>query len=380
MTWNPDFATEELSRVAATAVDTDNGIVTEAASANPSEHQPSEDPALSAHLAQQSHEEDPAPSSNMSLCADPVPPAKATISDIPEASQDAGASGSATSPYMVGTEASNQRPTHSGKSLELLGLAGVKVTRRVNLKMGRSRRDDGDEYEDSGVEGSADEMEVDSEPKEKQSRPPRKKRRIVSAATIGSEEEPAPKGPKRKPKADQERKDKWPTYVSRPRCSRCMRSGLRCRSFVLPQRGPPRFTCEHCHQRKQQCPLTAPRRLAYSQGQLLDGGELSMDVDEEEETPAPVASKRKPQRVSERGEGTEKKKGKGKAKESRKGKGKRKEVEQVEVIEKGKGKGARKGKDKGKGKAKAVEEEEDGEEKVVKVEDDDEEVEWTTGK
>src|SRR5258707_1058517 len=44
--------------------------------------------ALSAHLAQQSHEEDPAPSSNMSLRADPVPPAKATISDIPEASQD----------------------------------------------------------------------------------------------------------------------------------------------------------------------------------------------------------------------------------------------------------------------------------------------------
>src|SRR5258707_14818121 len=266
------FATEELSRVAATAVDTDNGIVTESASANPSEHQPSEDPALSAHPSQQSHEEDPAPSSNMSLRADPVPPAEATISDIPEASQDAGASGSATSPNMVGTEASNQRPTHSGKSLELLGLAGMKVTRRVNLKMGRSRRDDGDEYEDSGVEGSADEMEVDSEPKEKQSRPPRKKRRIVSAATIGSEEEPAPKGPKRKPKADEERKDKWPTYVSRPRCSRCMRSGLRSRTFVLPQRGPPRFACEHCHQRKQQCPLTAPRRLAYSQGQLLDGG------------------------------------------------------------------------------------------------------------
>src|SRR5258705_5558394 len=54
------------------------------------------------------------------------------------------------------------------------------------------------------------------------------------------------------------------------------------RSTLFPYttlfRSPPRFACEHCHQRKQQCPLTAPRRLAYSQGQLLDGGESSMDV------------------------------------------------------------------------------------------------------
>src|SRR5258705_12615809 len=84
------------------------------------------------------------------------------------------------------------------------------------------------------MEASADEMEVDRAPKESQSRP-RKRRRIVSAATIGSEEDPAPKAPKRKPKADEGRKDGWPTYISRPRCTRCMRRGLRCRSFVLPQ-------------------------------------------------------------------------------------------------------------------------------------------------
>src|SRR5258705_184474 len=127
----------------------------------------------------------------MSPRADPVPPAEATISNVPEASQDAGASVLATSPSHGGTGPSAQRPTDSGKSLELLGLAGVKTRRWVTLKVGRGRKDDGDEYEDSGMEASADEMEVEMASKASQSRPPKKKRRVVSAATIGSDEEPA---------------------------------------------------------------------------------------------------------------------------------------------------------------------------------------------
>src|SRR5258705_424594 len=217
------------------------------------------------------------------------------------------------SPRQGGTGPLAQRPTHSGKSLELLGLAGVKTRRRVTLKVGRGRKDDGDEYEDSGMEASADEVEVDRAPKASQSRPPKKKRRVVSTATIGSDEEPAPTASTRKSKAQKKRQDGWPTYISRPRCTHCMRRGFACRSFVLPERGPPRFACEHCHDRKQQCTLTAPRRLAYSQGKLLDAGGSSMDVNEDE-TVAPVSSKRRRERVPKQGEGTGRQKGRGQGK------------------------------------------------------------------
>jgi hypothetical protein len=151
------------------------------------------------------------------------------------------------------------RPTTSGKSLELLEQNGLMNRKRVRLLLGRREGKEVYSKEEEELSDSSDDhMEVDKDVIHH--RPQRKRRRIISAATVPDDE------PEDKMKAivDEEREyDGWETYESEKICSHCAAVGVFCRSFVLRSHGAPRFACCRCHDKKKICEFTKPRRLVY---------------------------------------------------------------------------------------------------------------------
>jgi len=182
-------------------------------------------------------------------------------------------------PGNVTDKPKEKRPTTSGKSLELLETVGLIKRKRVTLLLGGkggSEDFDGNE-EDELSDGSDDHMVVDETPRDTIiHRPQRKKRHIVSSATVISDEEMETTW-----KVIDEDKvyEGWEMYLSEKTCAHCAAVGIVCRSFRLQSRGPPRFACCRCHDLKRMCEFTKPRRLAYVRVKKTGRRALTIDDD-----------------------------------------------------------------------------------------------------
>jgi hypothetical protein len=189
---------------------------------------------------------------------------------------------------------------------------------------------------------------------------PKKKRRIVSAATVDSEDESNRRGITEEMLVNRE----WPIHSSDVSCVPCSTSGKACWSFIRRLQGRPRNACVNCYRLKKRCNLADERRRAQSVSR-------PRGRDEEDDDKEPLTGQ-KPTRPS-------KPIGKARTRDRSKSEGKR--------MSKGKGKGKGKELGKGKGKNRAetetetetdVESDEPRGRPSVKTEDDDG-AEWHTG-
>jgi len=145
-----------------------------------------------------------------------------------------------TLPSINATKVTEKRPTTSGKLMELLELAGLTKRKRVMLLLtGQGGEEDFKECrEDVSADGSDHRMDVEGTPKDSvRIQRQRKKRRVVSSATILSDDE---SGEKICGLVDEDRVyDGWEIYESKRSCVHCARVGVLCRSFRMRSHGTP---------------------------------------------------------------------------------------------------------------------------------------------
>jgi len=153
---------------------------------------------------------------------------------------------------------------------------GLIKRKRVTLLLGGGQDDEELEIGVEGLsDGSENQMDVDENPSDTiHHRPRRKRRRIVSAATVLDEAEQMLVD-------DEKVYEGWETYESETTCAHCHAVGIVCRTFVLRSHGPPRFACCRCHDLKRMCEFTKPRRLAYTKARR--GGKMAAPMDDEDD-------------------------------------------------------------------------------------------------
>jgi len=181
------------------------------------------------------------------------------------------------------------RPTTSGKSMKLLEQMMAPKRKRVVLKLReveKELQDDVDAEYRPEMDGLADESAAELDAMDTTVSQPRtssrKRRRIVSLATIPSDndsEMEVDANPKKRTEDDG-----WPTAAAPTPCAHCARQGLACRQFLRREKGHQRTACTLCRFRKRNCTFSR-RRHAEQRGASVYAEESDAEESEADHPP-----------------------------------------------------------------------------------------------